>query len=400
MIHQGGESVGKDGKVSRETIETLNRLILVGNCKNRPMAWHNRPELRRQMGWDNNHFDDYVPMDEVIARLFNWEAEAVPKANLIPCSKKDANFFGPQGQPYKIMPTGEWQKVPGTDDEYEFRGQEQGIVRSDTHAHLATHGPGYKIHDYKEWLLGLQAEVIGSELRILGAGLLRQGLQAYVQVALPETVHDRSSGLKFIPFMMISTSLDGSMPTTISRQAMYVVCDNTRDTALRRAAADNMIFTAKHTARSLNWERVEEVRNALGILVESAKEIRKEQRELVAQPVTRRQVIKVMDIILPMPKSEDNPSQAALTRADNKRKAFLQTYTRDPMCADYQGTAAGLLHAFNTHWTHKRQLNGDDFYRIQKNTDAVIRGKVGQFDRQVVGAMATVLDRPDWLPQN
>lgn len=251
--------------MSRETIETLNRLVLVGNCANRPKAWHNNAALRRQKGWEDNHYDDYIPMDDVIRRLFDWKPISVPKANLIPCAKKDANFFGPNGETYRVMPTGTWVKRfnAAGDAYYEYQGQEQGIVRSDTFAHLATHGSGYRIHDYKEFLLNLQQKVIGRhKLQILGAGLLKDGLQAYVQIALPEVIHDDTTGLGFIPFMMVATSLDGSMPTTASRQSLYVVCDNTRDAALRQSANAGMIFTMKHTARSVDFDKIQEMRNS------------------------------------------------------------------------------------------------------------------------------------------
>ncbi len=385
--------------MSRETRETLNRFVLVGNCANRPMAWHNDPALRAQKGWADNHFDDYIPMDTVIERLFNWEAEAVPKANLIPCDKKDANFFGPQGQPYKVSPTGTWALDPMT-EEYEFKGVEQGLIRSDTKAHLATHGAGYRIHDYKEWLLNLQAKVIGvNQLSILGAGLLKNGLQAYVQVALPETVHDASSGLGFIPFMMIATSLDGSMPTTASRQSIWVVCDNTRDLALRQSAAANMIFTAKHTARSVDFEKIKEMRESLKLLVDTADEVLAETRELAAIKLTRRNWVKVMDIILPMPK-EDEASKQAIGRAKSKRESLDATYTSDPMCRDYKGTALGGLHAVNTWWTHYRQIHGDEFRRFQTNTEKVIRGGVKKIDQQTIQAIATATNHPELVLAN
>ena len=388
--------------MSRETRETLNRFVLVGDCANRPAAWHIDPELRRRKGWADNHFDGFIPMEEVISRLFDWEANSVPKANLIPCDKKDANFFGPQGQPFRVSVTGAWRKKPGTDgddmNDYEYHGLEQGIVRSDTHAHLATHGSGYKIHDYKEFLLNLQMKVIGQQnLSIMGAGLLKNGLQAYVQVALPETVHDSSTGLAFIPFMMVATSLDGSMPTTASRQALRVVCDNTRDCALGEAARNGTIFTMKHTARSVDFEKIKEIQSAMGLLVKSAEELIAEERALQAISVTRRQVIKVMDIIMPMPSMKDDPTPQKIGRAKTRRELFLHTYFRDPMCADFAGTAAGLLHTANTFWTHYRQLNGDDTYRYQKNIDAVIRGTVSKFDQQVVAAMADVLNKPEWV---
>jgi phage/plasmid-like protein (TIGR03299 family) len=375
--------------VSRETRETLNRFVLVGNCANRPMAWHNDPELRRRKGWANNHFDDYIPMDTVIERLFDWEPQAVPKANLIPCEQKDANFFGPQGQPYRVSLT------TGFDEAGNIETGEQGIIRSDTKGHMATHSAGYRIHDYKEWLLGLQAKVIGKQkLSILGAGLLRNGLQAYVQVALPETVHDDSTGMAFVPFMMVATSLDGSMPTTVTRQSLWVVCDNTRDQALRQSEQSGMIFTAKHTARSLDWEKIQEVRNAMRILVKTAEDIVSETRELAAIPVNRRQWIKVMDIIMPMPKVEDKPTKQTIGRAKSRRELLHHTYLRDPMCRDYKDTALGVVHAANTYWTHYRTVHGD---RFDRNMDKVIRGDVGKFDRATVLALSQVLNRPELI---
>jgi phage/plasmid-like protein (TIGR03299 family) len=378
--------------MSQETRETLNRLVLVGNCANRPRAWHNDDLLRTRMGWEDNHFDDYVPMSEVIARLFNWEPISVPKANVIPVSKKDANWFDEDGRPFRIILTTEFDS-----ETREFIGGEQGIVRSDNFGHMATHGWSYRIHDYKEWLLGLQAKVIGKDLRILGAGLLKNGLQAYVQVALPESIHDETTGLDFIPNMMCATSLDGSMPSTFSRQFLLVVCDNTRNQALRESAAAGMIYKAKHTAKSLDLSRIQELRNTLKILVDSADDFRKEQKELVAQPVTRQQAIKMMKIILPL---DDDASKIQITRNDNKRQIFWSTYMKDPMCADLKGTAAGFLQAANTYWTHYRQVNGDDFSRFQRNMNAAITGATQKADLQVVSAMAQVLDRPDWLSQN
>jgi phage/plasmid-like protein (TIGR03299 family) len=378
--------------MSKESWETLNRLVLVGNCANRPVAWHNDPELRRQKGWQDNHFDDYIPTKEVERRLFDWEPVSVPKANLIPVTKKDANWFGPNGQPYRIAITTEMDPDTG-----EYTGGEQGIVRSDTFAHMATHGWSYRIHDYKEWLLGLQAKVIGKHLKILGAGLLRNGLQAYVQVALPESVHDSRTGLSFIPFMMCATSLDGSMPSTFSRQSLYVVCDNTRDAALRQSVNAGLIYKAKHTAHSLNMDKIKELRDTLQLLVESAEELKAEHEELAAVKVSRPQAIKVMKIILPL---EDDASDIKKVRNQNKRELFWETYTKDPMCSDYKGTALGLLHAGNTFWTHHRQVNGDDFTRFQRNVESAIRGTTKKADLQLVSAMAQVLDKPDWISNN
>lgn len=379
--------------MSKETMETLNRFVLVGNCANRPASWANDPELRARNGWEDNHFDDYIPMSEVVRRLFNWEAVAVPKANLIPVGKKDANFFDSKGRPFRVMMTGDYFTDPETNLE-EYLG-EKGIVRSNDHSHMATHGSSYRIHDYKHWLLNLQQEIIGDDLKILGAGLLRNGLQAYVQIALPEKIHDDTTGMEFIPYMMAATSLDGSMPTTFSRQGLYVVCDNTRDMALRQSKGMGMIWTAKHTSRSLDLGKIEALRDTLHILVNSAHEMRAENQELAAIKVTRPKWLKVLDIIEPLPKPED-ATPTKITRAMNRRELLDSTYQLDPMCALYKGTALGVVHSVNTYWTHYRQINAGE--RLDRNMEGVIKGQTKSVDIQTVSALSQVLDMPELMP--
>lgn len=378
--------------MSKETLETLNRLVLVGNCANRPAAWHNDPKLRARMGWANNHFDDFVPMSEVVSRLFDWEALAVPKANLIPVDKKDANWFDKDGRPFRIEMTGGYHTSPHSGLE-EYHG-EKGIVRSNDFSHMATHGASYRIHDYKQWLLNLQQEIIGDELKILGAGLLRNGLQAYVQIALPEKIHDDTTGIEFLPYMMAATSLDGSMPTTFTRQGLYVVCDNTRDMALRQSERSGMIYTAKHTARSLDMSKIKVLRNSLSLLVKSAEDMAAENRELAAIKVTRSKWIKIIDIIEPLPKPEE-ATPTKVTRAQKRRELLDATYSYDPMCALYKGTGLGVVHSVNTYWTHYRQVNGE---RWDANMNGVIRGTTKSVDIQTVSAMAQVLDMPELMP--
>lgn len=386
--------------MSLETREDLQRNFLIGNCKNRPRAWHNDPALRAALGLEDNHYDDPIPYAEVTRRLFNWKALSVPKANLIPVSKADANWFyetiklDRNGEPVRDKETGEFVKVvvpvrvSPTD--------EQGIVRSDTGEHIATHSKKYRIHDYESWLLQLQSNVIGDTLTVLGAGLPKRGAQAYVQVALPDTCKDDTTGIEFLPYIMASTSLDGTLPTTFSAQSLLVVCDNTRNMALRSAERSGRIYKAKHTSKSLDENKITEVRQALGIIHKTADDMIAEFHELAAIPVTRRQVIKVLDIILPLPK-EDEASQRSITIQTNKRDSFLDVYNdRDPetkgMMDNQQGTALGLIQGFNTWNTHVKSVKGS---RFERNMERAISGEIGDFDIEVMQALATVLDRPE-----
>jgi phage/plasmid-like protein (TIGR03299 family) len=375
-------------EMSLETREDLQRNFLIGNCKHRPRAWHNDPALRARLGLEDNHYDDPIPYSEVVRRLFNWKALSVPKANLIPCAKADANWFmetTDENGEKVVMPV----RVSPTDSE-------QGIVRSDTFEHIATHSDKYRIHDYEAWLLQLQSNVIGDTLTVLGAGLPRRGAQAYVQVALPDTAKDDKTGVEFMPYIMASTSLDGSLPTTFSAQSLLVVCDNTRNMALRAAERSGRIYKAKHTSKSLDANRIADVRQALGIIHKTADDMIAEFRELSAIPINRRQVIKVLDIILPLPK-DDEASQRSIKIMENKRDSFLDVYyDRDPdtkgMMANQQNTLLGLVQGFNTWNTHVKSLKGN---RFERNMERAISGDFGDFDIKVMEAAAHVLDRPD-----
>lgn len=391
--------------MSQETMEWLNRYILVGNCKARPNAWHNRPEFRKAKGLEENHFQDPIPYQVVVDRLFNWHAISTPKANLIPCAKKDANWFDAQGNPFKIVMSSEYDYAAK-----QIISGEQGIVKSDTLEHIATHSGKYKIHDYIEWLLKLQSNVIGDSLSIIGAGLLRNGAQAYVQVALPETAYDETSGMGFIPYIMASTSLDGSIPSTFSAQSLLVVCDNTRDGAIAQSEASGRIFKAKHTSKSLDADRIKDVRDALGIIHRTADNMKAEFAQLASIPMNRRQTIKVLDIIQPIDKEASERSQKI---AENKREALLDSIFLDKTGgSEWKGTALGLCNGVSTYFTWNTSVKGN---RLERIAEKVIRGasnktlKLGPIesgasfsdvDRQTMMAISHVMDMPELVSAN
>lgn len=371
--------------MSRETWADLQQNFLIGNCDFRPRAWHNDPALREKLGLEDNHYNGPIPYGEVVRRLFNWKPVAVPKANLIPCKKADANYF------YEAI-DGHGNKVVVPVKVSVTEGIEQGIVRSDTLAHIATHSATYQIHDYEQWLLKLQSNVIGDTLTILGAGLPRRGAQAYVQVALPETLKDDKTGIEIFPYVMASTSLDGSLPTTFSAQAIDVVCDNTRDMALRQAERAGRVYKAKHTSKSLEVGRIKDVREALGIIHKFAEDIVAEFQELAAISVNRTQVKKIWDIIIPIPDLKD-ATQRKITIAENKQEVLNHTYWKDPMMANQQGTALGVVQAVNTYVTHYATVRGAE--RFERNIENSIKGKFSEIDQMTVQAIATVCNKPE-----
>lgn len=387
--------------MSLETREDLQRNFLIGNCKFRKFAggldfqaWHNDPKLREKLGLENNHYDGPIPQKDVVRRLFGWKPISVPKANLVPCAKKDANWFLPNK--IENPETGKIEEILTPVKVMVTSDYEQGIIRSDTNEHIATHGADYRIHDYEQWLLKLQAKILNTkELNIFGAGLPRRGAQAYVQVGVPETMKDDKIGVEFLPYIMASTSVDGSLPTTFSAQSIDVVCDNTRNMALRQAEQSGRIYKAKHTSRSLDNSRINDARVALRLIHQTAEGLVSEYRELAAITMNRTQVKKTWDLIIPIPDPNEVGSRA-YTIATNRRDALIDVYndrgvTRG-MMAGQQGTALGIVQAVNTWTTHVRTVHGN---RFERNIDKTLRGKFDEVDQATVKAIATVMDRPE-----
>jgi hypothetical protein len=64
--------------MSRESMETLNTLTLIGNTLNRGTAWHYRRDLQ---GAESNHYDGFIPVDDVNRRL--WKAISTSLAPMV-----------------------------------------------------------------------------------------------------------------------------------------------------------------------------------------------------------------------------------------------------------------------------------------------------------------------------
>lgn len=378
--------------MSKETMAWLNQMCLVGFAEKRK-AWHWDPAYQ---GDESNHYTGPIPYADVVRRLFPWKPQRVRTANLIPCSKAQADMMIP--------------KLDRNDNPVLDRNNEpvlipvkvvevpdmRGVVRSDTYDELGHHSKEYRIHDYEEWLLKLQSNVIGDSLSIIGAGLLRQGAQAYVQACLPETVHDDTTGMEFWPYIMASTSLDGSLATTFSGQTLQVVCDNTRAGAEAQGELSGRIYKAKHTSRSLDTGKIKDVRQSLGIIHQTTDNMMNELHELAKLPVTSRNWVKVMDIILPVPEG-DEVSQRQINYANNRRDELNETYYHDPMANMWRGTALGVVQAVNTYATHTAPIKGN---RMQRNMEKIITGKFNDLDNKVMNALAEVLHKPELATTN
>lgn len=335
--------------VSAETDIWLNTQTLIGNTKNRGNAWHYREDLQ---GDEPNHYEEFIPLEDVNRRLFNFTVD------------EREMFLAPPsaGKAYIA--------IPGR----------KAMVRSDNGVVLGIFKEGYTGHSYSEWLLSNVATIIDDDLGISSAGLLKQGGQAWVEVSIPESI-TTPEGVEFRPNLLAATSFDGSLATSYGRKVQATVCDNTLNVALGESGQS---FKLRHTKYS--GLRIADAREALAIVHTMADDFAAEVARLTSWKVSDEQFDKLVNVILPMPESKSGK-----TITEKKQSEILTLYRSDERAATWNGTAFGVLQAFNT-WNHHFAQVRKGTPRVLRNYENVLKGKFGEADNLVLSKLAEVTE--------
>ena len=340
--------------MSAESAEVLNTFQLIGFTDptyGRGNAWHDNPVLRQQLGIEDNHYAHAIPVDDVLRRLFNWEAIEAPV------------FVG-------VPHNGGTRYVADPD--------RKAIVRSDDDTVFNVFKSGYQVHSYKKWLLDTVANIIDDDNLAIGtAGLLRRGGKAYVTVELPDTIKT-PSGFNVRPHLLACTSHDGTLSTTYKAIATIVVCDNTLAGALGESTAQHKVRHSKHSIG-----RLQNVRDALGIVHEFTDDLVAEIERLSSQVVTDNEFQAIIEHLIPVDLSVEVRPQVQ-ARVQNKRELIRHIYKTDERVKDWAGTKLGVLQAFNTYQHH---FAGTDVSRSERNALNAIIGKAEASDRLVLNTI-------------
>ena len=336
--------------MSQETSEWLNTMCLIGLTEKRGNAWHYRES---DQGAESNHYPGFIPVDDVVRRLFNFTV------NPRPIDVQDRT-------------SGAFVEVEG----------KKAQVTSDTNEVLSIFSNGYQGHQYKEWLLGGIANILDdSDLGIGSALLLKRRGVAVVQVEVPDSF-TTVDGVEYRPNLMAATSFDGSLATTYKRTITNVVCDNTTEQGLAEVGQQ---FKLKHTKYSSL--RLGEARDALNIIFESGDAFAESVSALCATPVADWAWQKVLSALVPTPEEEGR----ALTIAENKRDELNGLWASDPRVEPWKNTAWGVSQAFNTWDQHYSTVRGA--HRAERNFNNVLSGKVASGDTKVLKTLGNVLGK-------
>jgi phage/plasmid-like protein (TIGR03299 family) len=344
--------------MSQETSSWLNTHTLIGFTDKRGHAWHYRAA---DQGDEPNHYPGPVPVADVERRLFGWDAGSAAVF---------AEYLTEDGF------------VRLAD------GSRQAVVRpagafgpGDPGAILGLFKTGYKIHQFRQWLLDTVAAILDADLSIGSAGLLRGGAVAWVSVEVPDTI-TTPEGVAFRPNLLACTSHDGSLATTYQAVATNVVCDNTMSAAL---AEDGQRLKVRHSRNSVG--RLGQVRDALGIVHTVADEFAAQVAELCRVEVSDADWRRFVNAHAPIPDRMAAPR--AKTLAEAKQVTLNRLWNSDARVAPWRGTAWGVVQAVNTYVHHEQTVRGAD--RAERNMLRAVEGGADTLDRATLTTLRQVL---------
>ena len=351
--------------MSRETLEHLNRNVLVGQTAWRGNAWYYRKGLQ---GDESNHYPGFIPVGDVVRRLASWEAAPARVAVEVPATIEDMTHLSDDGQPVR----------------WDVQTDRQAIVRSDNAFVMGLFKSGYEPHQIKAWLLDATSNILGDTLGITSAGLLKGGAVAWVEVSVPETVHMAATGVDYRPNLLGGTSFDGSLATFWKRTIQHTICDNTFEVARGEAG---QAFKIKHTKYS--GFKLKDAREALNIISQAADAFEDQVTALCQTTVTDRQWAKFLDALVPMTKDGQPLTGRGRTMALGKQDTLRRLWIRDPRVSPWQGTAWGVLQAVNTYGHHEAIVRGAS--RDERNMLNAITGQTAKDDEETLRVLAGVL---------
>ena len=301
--------------MSQESYRWLAKMVLAGFKDTRRPWWADAAEAQGNL---TSLFSAEVPMERVEELLTKWSAYTEP------------------------LYTGDMEEVTT-----------HKLVRaSDTREHIAVIGIDHAIHSYHDWLTGTVQECVGDDAQVSSAGLLRNRAQAWVQIERPETAVG-PDGIKFSPYITLSTSLDGSLATQINQNTKMTVCDN----CLRITRTQGLAF--KHTKNSN--AKLGDYRSVMTAILQGESDFRAELERQLSVKVDDRAYSRFLEKLVPIAE-DDIPAKK--TRSERKRQEITQLYKNDPRVEGWQGTEFGVVQAVNTWQTHMSQLRNVTGYEL------------------------------------
>jgi len=200
------------------------------------------------------------------------------------------------------------------------------------------------------------------------AGSLDGGRRVWILAKLPGEIVLGQDDLTE-KYLLLMNSHDGSTALRMLFTPVRVVCQNTLNLALRRAASDGIAI--RHTASATT--RIDEARRALGLARSYYDDFAAEAVRLVESPFTDAQMLSLAERLFPAEQDEIS------TRTKNHRELVVNLFEWGKGHAQFRGTAWAALNAvaeFADHHRSVRTKPGDS--RDEKRLSSVWMGSAAR----------------------
>lgn len=210
------------------------------------------------------------------------------------------------------------------------------------------------------------AEVSGARWETMGS--LDNGRRFFGSLAFTDSIvldpNGRADTIN--RYLVVASSHDGTMPVTVLKTNVRVVCANTLAMAMGK---NNGKFTARHTGDIKG--RIEDARAALGMAVAYDEAFAAEMTALIEREVTNDEFHKIIESIYPRPDEDVKGAEKKwATKIDLIESIYRGQGDQGDTMSGITGTAYGVLNALTERLDYYRTPRSD-------NPQGVILGAAG-----------------------
>lgn len=235
-------------------------------------------------------------------------------------------------------------------------------VRSDNQAILGIVSDSYKVVQNEEAFAFTDA-LIGEGVRYETAGSLDGGRKVWLLAKLPERY--QLAGEDVDPYIVFTSSHDGSGAIRVAPTPIRVVCQNTLNLALNTAKRS---WSTTHTSNV--HSRLDDARNTLLFADKYLKALQQEAEKLSMQRVTDKMFYNLIDKLLPV---DDDASEQTKSNNLKQRSDLIYRYFHAPDLVDLPKNGWRFINAVSDHATHSQPLRMTKNYR-ENLFDKVVTG--------------------------
>jgi phage/plasmid-like protein (TIGR03299 family) len=242
-------------------------------------------------------------------------------------------------------------------------------VREDLRLPLATVGSDYTVWQNPENFDLAKVLLDGGDVVAETAGSLRDSRTVWLLCRIDRDM--TIGGDEMVPYMLFTSSHDGTSKIRVMPTPTRVVCANTLRVAINGAKTQ---WTTSHTSNLKT--RVIAARETLKMTWKYMDEFETMVKKLQEQVVTDLAFEKLVFDMIPEPeKGKDGKvSERAKTNATEKRSLVRKAWERSPEIGEFRGTGWGAAMSFNTVDLWTGRVHGGEDKRLERQAQRILTG--------------------------